>query len=247
MTPCQVDSWREHLAGWILPPQCVLCRGRGQRPVLDLCARCQADLPLLERPCPRCGQSRDSGDDDGPDCSGCHGQVLPIVGSFAPFVYAAPLDGIIHGLKYDGALANARVLGTLLGRAVVAQGRQGEVDVLVPMPLHPARVVERGFNQSFEIARFVARIVRLPCEPHGLARVRATASQVGLARVERERNVEHAFGRGTRSDHVNGHRVALIDDVVTTGSTVFEAARALLASGAGSVQVWSVGRALPSR
>ena len=82
-----------------------------------------------------------------------------------PYEYGPPLDGIIQGLKYDGALANARVLGLLLGRSLVALHLHGQVDLLVPMPLHPARLVERGFNQSFEIARFVARTVRVPCEP----------------------------------------------------------------------------------
>ena len=163
-----------------------------------------------------------------------------------PLSTRPPLDGIIQGLKYDGALANARVLGLLLGRSLVALHLHGQVDLLVPMPLHPARLVERGFNQSFEIARFVARTVRVPCEPYALARTRDTASQVKLTRAERELNVRGAFGRARRSSRIDGMRVGLVDDVVTTGSTVIEASHALLALGAMSVDVWSVGRALPA-
>jgi ComF family protein len=244
MQPQQVDSWRERLSGWVMPPRCVLCRGRGQPRAFDLCAACEADLPPLERPCPRCAQSREPRDAGGSDCAHCRGQALPHTGSLVPFVYAAPLDGILHSLKYDGALANARVLGILLGRAAILQKREATVDLLVPVPLHPLRLAERGFNQSVEIARFVSRCVRLPCEPQALARVRATASQVGLARVERERNVQGAFAQGSRVERLRGKRVALVDDVMTTGSTAFEAARALLACGAACVEIWAVARAL---
>jgi len=148
---------------------------------------------------------------------------------------------MILDLKYEAALANARVLGTLLGNAVVRQQLGGAVDVIVPMPLHVERRVERGFNQSHEIGRFAAQQVGLPCEPGLLRRARATRPQVGLARNERIENLRDAFraeGRG-----VKGRRVALLDDVVTTGSTAAEAARALLDAGAAAVDVWAVARA----
>jgi len=227
-----------------MPPQCLLCRGRGQPPALDLCAECQADLPVLLRPCERCGQERGQSDASGNDCNRCRGLPLPFDRCFAPFEYAPPLDGIIHGLKYDGALANARVLGTLLGRALAAIDLHLQADLLVPMPLHTTRLVQRGFNQSYEIARFVSRRVGLPCEPRALGRLRATESQVDLSRTQRVLNVQGAFGRAARSSRVEGRRVALVDDVVTTGSTVTEASRALLALGAVAVVVWSAGRAL---
>ncbi len=182
----------------------------------------------------------------GADCGQCRGRRFPFARSFAPYEYAPASRRNHPGLKYDGALANARVLGVLLGRALVALHLHRQVDLLVPMPLHPARLVERGFNQSFEIARFVARTVRVPCEPYALARTRDTASQVELTRAERELNVRGAFGRARRSSRIDGMRVGLVDDVVTTGSTVIEASHALLALGAMSVDVWSVGRALPA-
>ena len=247
MNRCQVDIWVERLAGWLLPPQCLLCRGRGQPPAFDLCRPCEDELPTLTAPCPRCGLPRDhyAAAGNAADCNRCRDAALGFSRCFAPYVYGAHVDGIIHALKYEGALTNARVLGVLLGRAVVRAGLHEHVDVIVPMPLHPSRLVERGFNQSFEIARFTARIVGQPCAARALVRGRATAPQVKLSRQERERNVSGAFTAATAdTSAVRGQRVALIDDVVTTGSTAGEAARALFAMGAASVDVWSVARAL---
>jgi ComF family protein len=148
---------------------------------------------------------------------------------------------MILDLKYEDALANARVLGTLLADAVVLQRLQTAVDVIVPMPLHRDRLVERGFNQSHEIARFVARPLGLPCDPGLLRRSRSTRPQVGLARAERVANVRDAFCPGAAG--LAGRHVALVDDVVTTGSTAAEAARALRDAGAATVEVWAVARA----
>jgi ComF family protein len=134
------------------------------------------------------------------------------------------------------------VLGLLLADAVAAEGLHHEVDVLVPMPLHVGRLVERGYDQVREIARFVAAPLALPLEPRALERIRATAPQVGLEREARRRNVQGAFAAHARV--VAGRRVALLDDVVTTGSTVAAAAEALREAGAVHVQVWCVARAL---
>jgi ComF family protein len=110
------------------------------------------------------------------------------------------------------------------------------------MPLHPSRLVERGFNQSHEIARVVTRLLDLRLAPQGLRRVRATAPQVGLSRQERAGNLVGAFVADPRV--VAGQHVVLIDDVVTTGSTVIEAAATLRVAGAASIAVWAVARAL---
>jgi ComF family protein len=174
-------------------------------------------------------------------CTHCAGASLPYRRCFAPFLYEFPVSQMILDLKYEAALANARVLGTLLGDAVERLRLSDAVDAIVPMPLHAARRVERGFNQSHEIARFVARRLGLPCEAAVLHRSRPTRPQVGLARAERIDNVRDAFR--AEAHGVAGRRIALVDDVVTTGSTAAEAARALLAGGATIVDVWAVARA----
>jgi ComF family protein len=177
---------------------------------------------------------------DGQGCTRCQGIDLPFARCFAPFLYAAPLDGLVQDLKYGGALANARVLGTLLGHSVRSFGLHLDVDLVVPMPLHTSRLLERGYNQSHEIARFAAREVGKRCAPHVLRRHRSTSPQVGLTREARAANVAGAFLADR--DQVAGRRVALIDDVVTTGSTARAAAEQLRTAGAFTVDVWSVAR-----
>jgi ComF family protein len=211
----------EHLAGWLLPPRCVLCGGGGQPPALDLCQACEQELPWLV-------------DTDAL-------APAPSLHCHAPFHYGFPLTQLVPALKYEGALANARVLGTLLAQSVVRAGLHHGVDAIVPMPLHRSRLQERGFNQSHEIARFVARRLAPPLVPQALRRTRATAPQVGLAREARRDNVRDAFTADAGA--LRGMRIAVLDDVVTTGSTVAAAAQALVDAGARHVEVWCVARA----
>jgi ComF family protein len=218
-----VDKAVSWLGGLLLPPRCVLCGGRGQAPVLDLCADCQHALPCAARAC-----------EPGP---------APLLASYAPYEYDHPIDHLVHALKYRGELAVGRVLGTLLGGAVARQGIAGAVDVVIPVPLHPARHAERSFNQSAELANWTARALHLPCAMELATRQRATLPQVGLHRAERRGNLAGAFA--ARSD-VRGLRIAVIDDVTTTGSTIAELGRVLCAAGAASVMAWCVCRATPA-
>ena len=217
-----VDRSLDRLGGFLLPPRCVLCGEPGQRPCLDLCRACEADLPRAVQPVA-----------DGPwPLSRCH----------APFDYAHPVDHLVHALKYRGQLATGRVLGTLLGRRIAALGLGADVDVVLPVPLHPRRHGERGFNQSAEIARWVARDLRRPLRPRLARRRRDTRPQVGLDPAQRRDNLAGAFAA---SPEVRGLRVALVDDVTTTGRTIAELGRVLLDAGAGAVEAWCVCRAQP--
>ena len=215
----QVDTILDRLGGLLLPPRCMLCNGAGQAPCLDLCAGCEAALPGAQVP---------SGLPAGLDR--CH----------APFLYAAPVDQLVHALKYRGALAAGRVLGVLLAADVEVRGLHLDVDWVLPMPLHPSRHAARGSNQSAEIAHWVARSLRRPSRPQVLRRVRDTAPQVGLGIADRRANVDGAFAAAAGCA---GRRIALVDDVVTTGSTLAAAAAALRAAGAVSVDAWCVARA----
>jgi len=215
-----VDRSLDWLGGLLLPPRCVLCGSRGQAPCLDLCAACEAALPLAASVPWACD--------------------LPVRRSLAAFAYASPVDHLVRSLKYRGHLANGRVLGALLAERVAALGLHRDVDVIVPVPLHPRRHGERGFNQSAEIARWVARRLRLPLAPGLAARRRDTRPQVGLTFEQRRDNLARAFAV---APSVRGRRVALVDDVTTTGRTLEELARALADAGAASVDGWCVARA----
>ena len=236
-----VDRW----IGWLLPPRCVLCRRPGQPPAFDLCADCESEIPVVPDPCRRCGLPREVAGERATDsCARCRTHGLPYSRCVAPWAYEFPVTQLVQALKYEGALANARVFGTRM--VMQASGEAGDPwwcsALLVPMPLHPTRLVERGFNQSHEIARVVSRLLDLDLAGHALHRIRATAPQVGLDRTARAGNLRGAF----RADRhaVQGRHVILVDDVVTTGSTVTEAAATLRDAGAASVAVWAAARAL---
>jgi ComF family protein len=236
----QVDRW----AGWLLPPRCVLCRRPGQRPSYDLCVDCEAEIPVVPNPCQRCGLPRTvAASEPHHSCAQCRALDLPYSRCVAPWAYEFPVTQLVQALKYEGALANARVFGMCM--AAQALREQDEpcqrAALVVPMPLHPSRLIERGFNQSHEIARIVSRLLDLRLAGPGLRRIRSTAPQVGLTRQERARNLDGAFAAD--SSLVAGRRVVLIDDVVTTGSTVAAAARALRLAGAAEVVVWAAARA----
>jgi ComF family protein len=173
------------------------------------------------------------------DCPRCRVDPPPFDRCHVPFRYEFPLDGLVRALKYDGHLAHARVLGTLLGRSLLAAGLHREVDLLLPVPLHPDKLVERGFNQSIEIARWVARETHRPFGTRTLVRRRPTRPQVGLPLVERIANLHGAF---EVPGFVRDRRVAVIDDVMTTGSTVREIASALRRAGAAAIDVWCLAR-----
>jgi len=161
--------------------------------------------------------------------------------------YAAALRGLIHLLKYDKVLTATPVLGNLLAKAIgeLNVGREDSLPLIVPVPLHARKRRERGFNQTELIAR--AAVKRLPQRVEFAAgllkRQRPTHSQVGLTREERVANMRDAF-RVTAADRVKGRTVIVVDDVMTTGTTVSECARVLKKAGAERVWAATVARVL---
>jgi ComF family protein len=233
-----VDTILDRLLASLLPPRCVLCHGRGQAPALDLCAECESEFPTPVDACPVCALPR-SPDPETVTCGRCRRDPPPYERCLAAFDYDFPVDWLVQSLKYDGQLAVGRVLGTLLGAAAAARGLHLDVDVLLPVPLHPSRLAERGFNQSLEIARWAGRVVHRPLDSRALVRTRPTHPQVGLSLAERHGNLIGAFAA---KEALRGRRVVVVDDVVTTGSTVREIAATLKNAGAFSVDVWCVAR-----
>ncbi len=155
--------------------------------------------------------------------------------------HTSPLREVIHALKFEGVRVLAGPLGELLADYWLPL-RIG-VDVVVPVPLHSARVRQRGYNQSALLASIFGAHTELPLEPQLLVRERATRPQLGLSRSERRLNVRDAF-RCPSSD-LSAMRVLLIDDVLTTGATLEAAASALRACGAAEVWALTVARAMP--
>ena len=214
-------------------PACALCGAAGA--IGGLCAPCLAELPRLpESICARCAAPGPAGE----ICGRCLVDP-PAFDSVLPAAeYAFPVDAMIHRLKFSGALWIAPVLANLLVERLASVRRP---DALVPMPLSDRRLTERGFNQSGEIARLLSRQLGIAVRPNLLRRARDTRPQSGLSFAERALNVRGAF---VVDRPVDGLHLALVDDVVTTGTTANEAARALRRCGAQRVDVWVIARTL---
>lgn len=156
--------------------------------------------------------------------------------------YGYPWDGLIKAFKFHGRVDLAGPLAVALADRLAAEDL-APVDLVLPVPLSPARLRERGHNQAWEIARRVAAVRGLPADAHCLRRLRDTAHQVGLTRRERAANLRDAFWVPPECGaQVRHRRVALVDDVLTTGVTASAASRALLAAGASQVQLWVLAR-----
>jgi ComF family protein len=237
-----VNDWLKRVQHLLMPPCCVLCGGAGERPALDLCAACIADLPCNRAACPHCAAPMPAGVPPGTTCGACLRRPPGFDAAFAPFRYAWPLDHLVRELKYQGRVAHGRVLGTLLARSLAAQALPLP-SLIVPVPLHSTRHRDRGFNQSWEVARHVAAQLGVALDECSCQRVRATEDQTVLSARDRRRNVRRAFAltRRLRSTHV-----AILDDVLTTGSTANELARVLKRGGVNRVSVWAVARAAPA-
>ena len=174
--------------------------------------------------------------------------------------YGFPWDGLVGRFKFQGQPELAGLLAEVMAGAVLrgaahaahaagagagAAGMAG-VEVIVPVPLSDARLAERGYNQAWELARRLAARLRLPALADGLLRLRDTPHQVGLTRQARQRNLRDAMWVApAAAAQLAGRRVALVDDVLTTGVTAAAASQALLAAGAASVQVWVLARTPP--
>lgn len=207
-----------NIQDWLFPGNCLLCAARtpvGQ----PLCAGCAAALPRITAACPRCAAPLAEAGTAA--CGSCQQHRLYFDATQALFHYQSPVNHLIQNLKYHRQLSLARVLGSLLAEHLQASAVP-RPDILVPVPLHRARLRERGYNQSLELARVVAQRFDLPLAIHAVSRVRATTPQTTLTSNERRRNV---------------------DDVMTSGHTVNALARCLRRAGATNVVVWVAARA----
>jgi ComF family protein len=155
-------------------------------------------------------------------------------------VYGFPVDQLLPRFKFHGDLAAGRVLAELFVRALPPRAMADWPQALVPVPLHPARLRQRGYDQALEVARTLSRLLSLPLGSDGLHRRRATSAQSELGARARRRNVRGAFVRG---DGALPAHVALIDDVMTTGATVNECAQVLKQSGVKQIEIWVLARA----
>jgi ComF family protein len=223
------------LAARVFGGSCYLCRGDSRG---VLCAPCSGDLPRLARErCPRCALPVAGG----AVCGRCFAEPPAFDATVAVFTYAFPADVLVQALKFRGELALAPLFATELQAGLAEAGSAAGADLIVPVPLHARRLGERGYNQSMEIARILGARLGIPAASSLCERVRDTPAQLGLPWKERRENVRGAFSCTAALD---GKRVAVVDDVMTTGATLGEVASTLKRFGATRVVNWVVARAL---
>ena len=223
----------KNIQGLIYPPRCLLC-GRAGFEGRDLCAACARELPRQVNACVRCGAALTA---SGSECGDCIQSPPAINYSRIPYRYQAPLDHLIMAFKFQRQLAMAPLLAGLMLEANTPWTTTP--DCLLPVPLHPSRLRERGFNQAHELAKLLSRHSGIPNWQHLASRQRNTATQSLLNAKARRHNMRDAFV-------IHGQPppyVVLVDDVVTTGSTVNELARCLRDAGAQRIDVWACARA----
>lgn len=222
---------------------CALCGASGGT-VPGLCDPCLDEVRpgvQLGAPCSRCALPL-HGDAAISLCGACQTRPPPFASTYRFTVYQPPVDRMIQHLKFHNKLFFARLLGTLMAQDI-RQRRVTQPDVLLPVPLHPARLRQRGYNQALEISRDIARQLRLPVDWRCCERCKATPEQAGLPADQRGGNIKGAF---RVTGDVRGRHIAVVDDVMTTGSTVTELAQTLLKQGAKRVDVWVCARAVLS-
>ncbi len=220
----------------LLPPRCGACDETVAAGV-GLCAGCWTSVEFIGPPlCDRLGIPLPY--DAGPGALSAQALASPPLydRARAVAVYRGPARALVHRLKFNDRLELSDMMAGMMARsgAPLLEGS----DVVVPVPLHPRRLLARRFNQSALLAAGIARRAGLPHEPMALARLRATKHQLGLDAAERRRNVARAFAVPEASQAaVAGRRVVLVDDVLTTGATVEACTRALRRAGATGVDV----------
>lgn len=219
---------------WLLPWRCLLCGDAGAEGV-DLCAECAAEIPRNTHCCARCALPLPA---SAAQCGRCLRKPPPWDGAWAPFRYAWPLDRLETRFKFSRDLAAGRTLVSMWQREMPPSPLP---QMILPVPLHRRRLRERGYNQSWEMARPLASALGISVRHDVLLRVRHTDAQTGLDAVERTRNLRAAFN--VRDEASLPDHVAVLDDVMTTGATLAECTRTLKRAGVSRVDIWALARA----
>jgi len=220
-----------------MPSLCAVCRSWGAG---RICAACTSRFAAPIARCRRCALPVPDGVES---CGACLSHPPDFDAALARVDYAYPWDRLIAAFKFHAALDLAIPFADAI---VDARQRAGTTELpalILPVPLSAARLRERGYNQAWQLARRVARRLGGQADARLLLRIRDTPHQLALPPQERAGNVRGAFAvEPRRLDELRGRRVAVVDDVMTTGSTLSEIARVLKAAGATSVAVWVVAR-----
>ncbi len=226
-----VNNWINIIQNWLLPPTCILCNNHGITGT-DICELCLQQLPQNLPCCYRCATYLIPSNTD-IICTQCAENPPIYQHTVAPFIYAGTIRHLILQLKSANHYAHARLLGSLLAQQL--QQHPALPECIIPVPLHKNRYQERGFNQSIEIARTVAKQLKLRLDLKACVRRYDTPHQIGLSAKQRTHNIKEAF---IVPNSLPYQHVAILDDVMTTGATTGEIAKILQQAGVRNIEVW---------
>lgn len=236
---CQPQSHHQVYI-WLKNVQtCLLCDERTDA-ALPICVACETELPWLGEHCLRCALPLPMTD---LTCAQCSRQPPAFSEVLAPWHYDFPIDSLVTRFKHQGQWPMGHLLAELLGQFLQHRFDDGlsRPDYLLPVPMARKRLRQRGYNQAAMIANWLGKQLQLPVIDHLLLRTRETPAQQGLGAKERRRNLRGAFALANE-DELKGCRVALVDDVLTTGSTTDAIAQLLIKAGVGRVDVYCLAR-----
>jgi len=221
----------------LFPSRCIFCHKTVNQAV-EICPECYNNLPHNESCCLRCALPLPEELNHSVICGRCIKQAPAFDYAHSLFRYENSVVGLVHQLKFGEKISHARSVGELMWQKLCQTGESP--DCLLPVSLHDLRLRQRGFNQSIEISRVLAKKSAIPVEYDAVVRHRRTPAQTGLDAKQRKKNIRGAFSVLKRFDH---RHVLIVDDVMTTGATVNELARILKKHGVARVGVLTIARA----
>lgn len=239
------NLWTEAALGFVYPAICQLCGDlRATAAEGYVCPACFQRVRFVKPPfCDRCGLPFPGDITTTFECSNCRDMELHFINARSAVIAKDVVLEVIHRYKYNRALWFESFLGGLLTTAAVPELDRAKWNCIVPVPLHPTKEREREFNQARRLAHWLSRETRIPVNDQLLVRTEPTRTQTLLTRAERAANVRKAFAARPGAK-LNGERIVIVDDVLTTGATTSACARALQAAGAGEICVWTVARGI---
>ena len=232
---------------FFLPSRCHCCERFLEGGRKGICADCLAGIRWIEPPfCSVCGTPFSSREVENHPCGTCITNEKYFTMARALGYYEGPLQEAIHRWKYQGTTSLTPLFGEWMAEALQRYWQPGPPDLLVPVPLHTKRLRERGFNQALLLAREISQHTGIPYHKRILRKKKPTLPQVNLRGSEREKGVRGAFQR-IEKEGLDGKSILLVDDVYTTGATVNECSKVLLAGGAKRVDVLTLAHAMMRR
>lgn len=231
-------KFKQLLSTHPLKPRCLLCADHNGGE-LGLCDACCKSLPWhTAQQCPQCGLPTQNANII---CGSCLSSAPHFDATQALFSYDFPVDSLLQHYKYRNQLHLSNTFATLLHRQISATNTK-KIDLIIPMPMHHARLKERGFNQALELARIVSDKLQLKLDYTACLRNKLTPPQASLPLKQRIKNIHGVFHC---IKNLQGLNIAVVDDVMTTGASLNELAKTLKQAGAAHVECWVIARTLP--